>query len=56
MTDEERLFSILTQLIGSTVFGFIIGNMASMLENMDIRTSAYKKKMTEVKEYMVSYI
>eukprot|EP00753_Platysulcus_tardus_P013660 PLAT3821.3.p1 GENE.PLAT3821.3~~PLAT3821.3.p1 ORF type:complete len:1960 (+),score=909.62 PLAT3821.3:67-5946(+) len=51
-TTLERGYSIFTQIIGATSFGFFIGNISSLLETMDGRAAAYKRKMRELKEYM----
>lgn len=51
-TTGERLYSMLAMLVGASVFGFIIGNISSLLGSMDARQAAYKHKMDEVKEYL----
>jgi CRP-like cAMP-binding protein len=48
----ERLYSIVTQLIGAVIFGYIIGSISSNLETVDMRAAVQKAKMTEVKDYM----
>jgi hypothetical protein len=48
----ERVFSIVTQLIGACIFGFIIGNISHLLDTVDARGSAYRNKMDELKAYM----
>eukprot|EP00948_MAST-09A_sp_MAST-9A-sp1_P000582 g582.t1 len=48
----ERLWSICTQLVGASVFGFIIGNIAQIITDFDKTAANYKAKMDEVKEYI----
>jgi len=52
VTNNERLYSILTQLIGAAVFGFLIGNISTLLDTMDVRAATHKRKMTLLKDYM----
>ena len=49
---SERIYSIVTQLLGACVFGFIIGNIATLLDTVDARGAAYKYRMDEIKAYM----
>eukprot|EP00500_Bicosoecida_sp_ms1_P000160 CAMPEP_0203810142 /NCGR_PEP_ID=MMETSP0115-20131106/2759_1 /ASSEMBLY_ACC=CAM_ASM_000227 /TAXON_ID=33651 /ORGANISM="Bicosoecid sp, Strain ms1" /LENGTH=1752 /DNA_ID=CAMNT_0050718925 /DNA_START=358 /DNA_END=5612 /DNA_ORIENTATION=- len=51
-TTYERLYAMVAMLVGASVFGFIIGNISSLLGSMDARQAAYKHKMDEVKEYL----
>ena len=51
-TQGEMYYSIFTQLIGSSVFGFIIGNISNLVEKLDLRMAKYKKKYNEVKFYL----
>lgn len=51
-TNTERVYSIFAQLIGASAFGFIIGNISSILERMDARAAAFKRRMDTLKEYL----
>ena len=51
-TDMERLFAIVTMLVGATVFGYVIGNVTIMMENFDMQSALYREKMDRVKEYL----
>ena len=48
----ERVYSIITQLFGACIFGFIIGNISNLLDTVDARAAAYKQRMDEIKAYM----
>ncbi|OQR94171.1 cyclic nucleotide-binding protein [Achlya hypogyna] len=48
----ERAFAIFAMMIGASVFGFVIGNISSLLESMDTRGAVYQLKMMMLKEYI----
>jgi len=50
--NSERIFAVVTMLIGASVFGYIIGNVSVMMENIDLHTALYREKMDRVKEYV----
>jgi hypothetical protein len=50
--DAERMFSIMAQVMGAGIFGFVIGDTSSMLEAMDLQGLVSKEKMNDTKEYM----
>ena len=52
LTNYERMYSVFAQLIGASAFGFIIGNISSILERMDARAAAFNRKMSTLKEYL----
>ena len=52
-TTSEKVFSIVIQLVGASAFGFIIGNISALLERMDARQAAFKRRMSELTEYLV---
>ncbi|EQC30613.1 hypothetical protein SDRG_11668 [Saprolegnia diclina VS20] len=49
---SERVFAIFAMMIGASVFGFVIGNISSLLESMDTRAAVYQLKMALVKDYI----
>ena len=51
-TDVERLYSIVTQLVGAACFGFIIATVTQVIETMNPRGTAYKAKMNDIVAYM----
>lgn len=48
----QVIYTMAVQLIGVGVYGFIIGNIASMMANLDVRQVAFRQKMEEIREYM----
>jgi len=52
VNDGERIFSIIAQVIGAAVFGFLIGHISTLLEKLDVRAAALKNKMGVLREYM----
>ncbi|KAG9402212.1 Potassium voltage-gated channel sub H member 5 [Aphanomyces cochlioides] len=48
----ERMYAILAMIIGASVFGFVIGNISTLLESMDKRAAMYQMKMMLVKDYI----
>eukprot|EP00903_Cladosiphon_okamuranus_P016337 g15066.t1 len=50
--DRERMFALVTMVIGSTAFGFIIAMVTVIVETMDPQATAKNAKMEEVREYM----
>ena len=52
-TTSERIIAIIASIGGSTVFGFIIGNIATIMEAVDARGTQYRRRMADVKNYMM---
>jgi voltage-gated potassium channel len=48
----QMVYTIFVQLLGVGMFGYIIGNIASMMANMDVAKAAFQKKMEDVKNFM----
>lgn len=48
----ERIMAMFTMLLGASVFGYVIGNVTVMMENMDMQATLYREKMDRVKEYL----
>jgi hypothetical protein len=48
----EKCYAVLVQIVGATVFGFIIANITSLLENINPRIADQRKKMQVVREWM----
>eukprot|EP00621_Florenciella_sp_RCC1693_P015298 CAMPEP_0182550602 /NCGR_PEP_ID=MMETSP1323-20130603/41989_1 /TAXON_ID=236787 /ORGANISM="Florenciella parvula, Strain RCC1693" /LENGTH=60 /DNA_ID=CAMNT_0024762147 /DNA_START=21 /DNA_END=200 /DNA_ORIENTATION=- len=47
--DTERIYAIFGMLVGATVFGYVIGNVTVMMENIDMQSAFYREKMDRVK-------
>lgn len=50
--DLERCFAILGMIIGATVFGYIIGNVAVIMENFDVVDAIESGKMNQIKDWL----
>lgn len=50
--DLERSAAIVGMIIGATVFGYIIGNVAVIMENFDIEDAIETAKMNQIKDWL----
>jgi len=50
--DHERIYSIFIMILGATIFGYVIGSIASLISMLDIADALLKAKMTELDEYL----
>ena len=50
--DFERGYAIFAMLVGATVFGYVIGNVTVMMENIDMQSAFYRERMDRIKEYL----
>lgn len=48
----QLLYTIFVQLLGVGMYGYIIGNISSMIANIDVAKNNFVEKMEEIKEYM----
>lgn len=48
----ERYYTIAVMIVGVGSFGYIIGNVASFLANMDIVKANYRKKLEEITAFL----
>ncbi|MDC7232994.1 MAG: ion transporter, partial [Spirochaetales bacterium] len=51
-TNLETIFVIIVELIGAGMYGFIIGNIANIIANIDIAKSQYQEKMEKVSTFL----
>ncbi|MDA3959123.1 ion transporter [Oceanispirochaeta sp.] len=51
-TNLETIFVIIIELIGAGMYGFIIGNIANIIANIDIAKSQYQEKMEKVTTFL----
>jgi len=49
---EERIFSVVTQLIGAIVFGFILSAVTTLIESASPRDIESKCRMNQLKEWL----
>merc|ERR1719456_1969180 len=52
LNSGERLYSIFTQLVGATAFGFILSTVTMMLDSINPRDLEEKKRIGEIKEWL----
>lgn len=48
----QLLFTIITQFIGVGMYGFIIGNISTVIANIDIAKSQYREKMERINTFL----
>ncbi|MFA6506038.1 MAG: cyclic nucleotide-binding domain-containing protein [Treponemataceae bacterium] len=48
----QLIYTIITELIGVGMFGFIIGNIASLIANIDLSKTQHRAKMDEISAYL----
>lgn len=51
-TDIQTIFSICIEILGAGFYGYVIGNLASLLANRDISKANYLEKMERVNSFM----
>lgn len=51
-TNLETIFVVVIELIGAGMYGFIIGNIANIIANIDIAKSQYQEKMEKVTTFL----
>lgn len=54
MTIPEKTFALFSMLIGATVFGYIIGNLAELLESINRKKTEIHREMLGVKAFLIS--
>ena len=47
---SEIMYTLVTEMIGASVFGFIIANISVLLESLDARAAEYNAQMAEVSQ------
>jgi hypothetical protein len=53
-SNPQILYTIAVQVIGVGIYSYIIGNMASLIANLDVAKAAFLKKREEVTEFLRS--
>jgi voltage-gated potassium channel len=51
-TNGQILFAMLTMLLGVAVYGYVIGNVASLLANIDVSKRAHQQRVEHVVVFM----
>lgn len=53
-TDQEMLFAVLAELVGTIVFGTLVGTVGSIIGRRKMLEDRYESEVAEVKEFMES--
>jgi voltage-gated potassium channel len=48
----QRLYAVMVMIVGAGSYGYVIGNISSLLANMDIVKAGYRKKLEEVSAFL----
>jgi hypothetical protein len=51
-TDLEIAFTLTVMFLGISMYAFIIGNVTSLIANLDANTSHFREKLTQIQSYM----
>ena len=49
---NERVYAIFVQIMGASIFGFLLGNINTILDSINLRASFRRRKMNQVKHYV----
>jgi voltage-gated potassium channel len=52
VTDIQRLYAAFVMLTGVGIFGYVIGNVATLIVNMDLTKAAYQKKIDTINAFL----
>ena len=50
--ENEYIFAACTMIIGATVFGYVVGNVAQMMDSLNVGLKRKKDYLRKVKNYM----
>ena len=50
--NTERFLAMFAMIVGGACFGYIIGGVTSILENLDLSSRMHDDKMDAVKDYL----
>ncbi len=51
-TDTQRLFAMVVMIIGAGMYGYIIGNIANLLANIDYAKTVFTEKMERINTFL----
>lgn len=51
-SNPQIIYTIVVMVFGVGMYGYIIGNIASLIANLDVARAAYQKKMEETNEFL----
>jgi hypothetical protein len=49
---KELIYTMFVQIVGVGMYGYVIGNVASLLANLDMAKAAFRARMEEINNYM----
>lgn len=52
VTNAQTMFVIIIEIMGAGMYGFIIGNIANLIANIDIAKAQYKEKLEKINTFM----
>ena len=52
VTNAELVYASISMILGATVFGFVVGSVAALMNNFDIGAALSKDKVNHIKNYM----
>mmetsp|Transcript_26176 Transcript_26176/g.78809 ORF Transcript_26176/g.78809 Transcript_26176/m.78809 type:complete len:397 (-) Transcript_26176:1365-2555(-) len=52
VNNTERFVAMFAMIVGGACFGYIIGGVTSILENLDLSSTMHNEKMDAIKEYL----
>ncbi len=55
ITALETVFTIFVEILGVSIYAYIIGNVSSLLANMDASARLFRDKVEKVAQYMTSH-
>lgn len=50
--NAQLFFTIITQLLGAGMYGFIIGNISNIIANIDVAKGAHKEKVERINSFL----
>jgi voltage-gated potassium channel len=53
-SDAQVLYTIIVEILGVGMFSYIIANVSSLISNLDIARSSYRRRLDEVNAYLRS--
>merc|ERR1711977_16544 len=51
-TDEERIYAIMGMVAGGAFYGYIIGNISSIVANSDLNANAYYERIDLIQAWL----
>ncbi|MGK7920758.1 MAG: ion transporter [Trichodesmium sp.] len=51
-TDIEIIFTLMVMFLGISMYAYIIGNVSSLISNIDATQARYREKLTQIQTYM----